>query len=67
MKTLSKSLLAGAALSFAITTAATAETIIINPTDKTALLDGKCGNDEWDVATQIDLPSEVSIYRYCQR
>lgn len=38
------------------------EIISINKTNKTVLLDGRCGNDEWDAATKIDLPGEASIY-----
>ena len=38
------------------------ETITIKPTDKAALLDGRCGNDEWEAATKIALPAEASIY-----
>jgi len=38
------------------------KTIIINQTNKTMLLDGHCGNDEWDAATKIDLPAGASIY-----
>ncbi|AXT20035.1 hypothetical protein D7030_02635 [Flavobacteriaceae bacterium AU392] len=38
------------------------KTITINQTNKTVLLDGHCGNDEWDTATKIDLPGEASIY-----
>ncbi|WP_394748918.1 hypothetical protein [Spongiimicrobium salis] len=38
------------------------ETITINPSKKTVLLDGRCGNDEWEAATKIDLPAGASIY-----
>lgn len=38
------------------------ETVAINRTTKTALLDGRCGNDEWEAATKINLPAEASIY-----
>lgn len=38
------------------------ETIAINPTDKAGLLDGSCGNDEWDAATKIELPGQAAIY-----
>lgn len=40
----------------------TNSTIAINPTNKTALLDGRCGNDEWEVATKIELAAGASIY-----
>ena len=42
--------------------ATAAEPIIIKSTNKTALLDGRCGNDEWDVATKIELAAGASIY-----
>ncbi|WP_250462337.1 hypothetical protein [Microbulbifer litoralis] len=57
-----KLLLLSAYLSFAATEANASETIAINPTSKAALLDGRCGNDEWEAATKIDLPAQVSIY-----
>jgi len=38
------------------------DAIVINSTDKAALLDGRCGNDEWDVAKKIDLPAQVSLF-----
>lgn len=37
-------------------------TITIKPTDKAGLLDGRCGNDEWDAATKIELPGQAAIY-----
>lgn len=36
--------------------------ISINSTSESALLDGRCGNDEWDVATKMELPAQVAIY-----
>lgn len=38
------------------------ESITINPTKKAALLDGRCGNDEWEAATKIELPAQASLY-----
>ena len=38
------------------------KTTFINSTNKTVLLDGRCGNDEWEDATKIDLPAGASIY-----
>ncbi len=38
------------------------ESITINPTNKAGLLDGSCGNDEWDAATKIDMPGQAAIY-----
>jgi hypothetical protein len=40
----------------------TNRTIAINPTSKAGLLDGSCGNDEWDAATKIELPGQAAIY-----
>ena len=37
-------------------------TITINPTKKAGLLDGSCGNDEWEASTKIELPAGASIY-----
>lgn len=36
--------------------------IPINPTKKVGLLDGSCGNDEWNTATKINLPGQATIY-----
>ncbi len=38
------------------------DAISIKPSQRAALLDGRCGNDEWDVATKIELPAQVAIY-----
>jgi hypothetical protein len=38
------------------------ETILINQTNRAPLFDGRCGNDEWQAATMIELPAEVSVY-----
>jgi len=62
MKNMSKLLLLSASLSFVATEANASETIAINSTNKAALLDGRCGNDEWEAATKIELPAQVSIY-----
>ncbi|MCC2604901.1 hypothetical protein [Planctobacterium marinum] len=35
--------------------------IRINATAAAALLDGKCGSDEWDAATKLDLPAGASL------
>lgn len=37
-------------------------TIAISATNKAGLLDGSCGNDEWDAATKIELAGQASIY-----
>jgi hypothetical protein len=34
----------------------------INTTNTAALLDGRCGGDEWYVATKINLPAQTSVY-----
>ncbi|WP_444944730.1 hypothetical protein ACJJIK_08260 [Microbulbifer sp. ZKSA006] len=62
MKIISKLLFLGAIFSFFAISSNASETIAINSTSKAALLDGRCGNDEWDVATKIDLPAQVAIY-----
>ncbi len=62
MQNLSKLLLLSASLLFLATKASAFETIAINPTNKAALLDGRCGNDEWEAATKIELPAQASIY-----
>jgi len=50
-------------LAFAISTSTVfAQTNTINTTEKAGLLDGSCGNDEWDAATKINLPGEAAIY-----
>ncbi len=62
MQNMIKLLLLSTSLSFAATEVNASETVTINPTSKAGLLDGRCGNDEWDVATKIELPAQVSIY-----
>lgn len=49
-------------LLFSLNVAKASEPIVIKYTDKAALLDGSCGNDEWESATKIELPAGVSIY-----
>ena len=62
MKTLMKTLIGAAPFLLTSVSANASETIEINATNIPALLDGRCGNDEWDVATKIDLPAQVSIF-----
>lgn len=51
------------AISLLLTNAAKAkESVTINYTNESALLDGYCGDDEWEVATKIQLPAQVTIY-----
>ncbi len=57
-----KLLALGAILSYLPAQVSAEQAIAINPTSKPALLDGRCGNDEWDAATAINLPLEASIY-----
>ena len=38
------------------------EPLTINPTNKGGLLDGSCGNDEWEAATKIELPGQAAIH-----
>ncbi|MBB6086991.1 hypothetical protein [Wenzhouxiangella marina] len=62
MKMESTKLLLVAALSLVTVCANASETIAISPTSRAALLDGQCGNDEWEVATRIELPAQASIH-----
>ena len=62
MKTLSPLLLLSATLLFAVADANASETIAINQTNKAPLFDGRCGKDEWQAATKIELPAQVSLY-----
>jgi len=62
MQNISTLLLLSAALSFVTAESQASETIAINPTKTVALLDGQCGNDEWQAATKIELPAHASIY-----
>ena len=62
MQNILKLLLLSAFLSLAAASANASETIAIKPTSKAALLDGRCGNDEWDAATRIELPAQAAIY-----
>lgn len=62
MQNILKLLLLSTCLSFVATGTNASETITINPTNKAALLDGRCGNDEWEAATKIKLPAQASIY-----
>ncbi len=62
MQNMSKLLLSCASLLFVTIQANASETIALNPTNEAALLDGRCGNDEWEAATKIELPAQASIY-----
>ena len=62
MKTLSPLLILSATLLFAAAGANASETIAINQTNKAPLFDGRCGKDEWQAATKIELPAQVSVY-----
>jgi len=67
MQNMLKLLLLSTSLSFVAAEAIASETavseiIAIKPTNTSALLDGSCGNDEWDAATKIELPAQASIY-----
>ncbi|XOV80392.1 MAG: hypothetical protein ACFHVJ_05420 [Aestuariibacter sp.] len=62
MQNIPKLMLLTTSLLFGTIHANASETIAINPTTEAALLDGRCGNDEWQVATKLDLPAQVAIY-----
>lgn len=56
-----RGLLINTFLLFSLIQANASEIIPINLTNKTALLDGQCGNDEWAVATKIELPEQAEL------
>lgn len=62
MKTLSPLLVLSATLLFAAVDSYASETITINHTKKAPLFDGRCGKDEWQTSTKIELPAQVSVY-----
>ena len=62
MQNLSILRLLSATLLFAAADTNAAETIAINQTNKAPLFDGRCGKDEWQAATKIELPAQVSVY-----
>lgn len=62
MKTLSPLFLWSATLLFAAADASASETIAISKTHKAPLFDGRCSKDEWQAATKIELPAQVSVY-----
>ena len=62
MKTLSPLLLLSATLLFAAADANASETIAIKQTNTAPLFDCRWGKDEWQAATKIELPAQVSIY-----
>ncbi len=62
MKSLLKALLLSTVLSGFICDVVASPGIAIKPSNKTVLLDGYCGNDEWQSATEIALPAQAYIY-----
>ncbi len=61
-QTLSPVLLLIAIQLFAAADASASEPIAINQTNKAPLLDGRCGIEEWQAATKVELPAQVSVY-----
>lgn len=49
-------------LLFLCTSVKAASDFSINSTNQSALLDGKCGGDEWEAATKFDLPAGASLH-----
>ena len=51
-------------ISFALLTFAAnaSDPVPVNATKTAALLDGRCGGDEWDTATIIELPAHLSLF-----
>lgn len=62
MKSLSKLALMTASLSVSFIHANAVDHVNINATETPGLLDGRCGNDEWDAATKIELPAQAAVY-----
>lgn len=62
MPKLSKLLILTTTLMLVFFKANATDAIRINPTNEPVLLDGRCANDEWQVATKIELPAQVAIY-----
>ena len=62
MQNLSPLLLLSATAVFAVADSNASETIAINQTNKAPLFDGRCGKDEWQAATEIELPAQVFVY-----
>ncbi|MDM7861158.1 hypothetical protein QTP81_11165 [Alteromonas sp. ASW11-36] len=62
MKNISKLLYLGLSIAHAGALADEPKSIAINSTNESALLDGRCGNDEWEVASRLHLPSDVTVF-----
>jgi len=62
VKILLTSLSLGAALTLGAADANAAEVIAIEQTDQAPLFDGRCGSEEWKLATKIELPAQVAVY-----
>lgn len=62
MKNIPRLAVLSTALAFGGSAVTAAETITIKETNKSALLDGRCGGDEWDAATKTELPAQASFY-----
>ena len=62
MKILLKLLLVTGAFNSLDIEAKVPESTLIYQTDTPALLDGRCGNDEWEVATKITHPASATVY-----
>ena len=55
-------LLLSATLLFAVGGAHASEPVAINRSESAPLFDGRCDKDEWQAATKIELPAQVSVY-----
>lgn len=62
MKTVLPRLLTSATLVFAAANANASGAIAISQTNLPPLFDGRCNKDEWQAATKIELPAQVSVY-----
>lgn len=57
----SKLLLSALGITAATMPLSASEQVTVNKVDTAALLDGRCGNDEWDAATRISVGSDAEI------
>lgn len=62
MRNIPKFILLSIFLTAGAVTANPSERFIVNSTNESPLLDGRCGNDDWEPATSIQLPADVTIF-----
>ena len=59
---MTKFILSSVSLALMALSASASEPISVNATQMPVLLDGRCGGDEWDAATIIELPAHLSLF-----